>query len=65
MDWMIEVLEFNSQQGLRIFLFIISRMALGPTQPPIQLIPGTLSLEVKQSGHEAGHSPPSSDEVKE
>jgi hypothetical protein len=37
----------------------------GPTQPPIQWVPGALSLWVKQPGREADHSPPSSAEVKE
>jgi hypothetical protein len=41
------------------------RMALGPTQPPIQCVPGAPSLGVKQLGREADHSPPSSAEVKE
>jgi hypothetical protein len=36
-----------------------------PTQPPIQLVPGSLSLELKRSGREADHSPPSSVKVKE
>jgi hypothetical protein len=36
----------------------------GPTQPPIQWVPGALSLEVKRQGHEADHSPPFSAEVK-
>jgi hypothetical protein len=40
-------------------------MALGPTQPPIQWVPGALSLEVKWPGCEADHSPSSSAEVKE
>jgi hypothetical protein len=31
-----------------------SRPALGPTQPPIQWIPGTLSAEIKRPGREAG-----------
>jgi hypothetical protein len=48
-----------------MFLFtIVSRPALGPTQPPIQWVPGALSLGVKQSGREGDHSPPSSAEVK-
>jgi hypothetical protein len=41
------------------------RMVLGPTQPPIQWVPGALSLGVKRPGHEANRSPPSSAEVKE
>jgi hypothetical protein len=50
--------------GLGIFLFTTaSRTALGPTQPPIQWIPGALSLGVKWPGGEADHSPPSSAEV--
>jgi hypothetical protein len=52
--------------GLGIFLFnTMSILALGPTQPPIEWVPGALSLEVKQLGCEADHSPPSSAEVKE
>jgi hypothetical protein len=66
MSWTIGVLEFDSQWGLGIFLFTTtSRMALGPTQPPIQWVPGALSLGVKQLGIEADHSPLSSAEVKE
>jgi hypothetical protein len=51
--------------GLGIFLFTMSKTALVPTQPPIQLVPGALSLGVKRPGREADHSPPSSAEVKE
>jgi len=66
MGWKIGVLGFNSRGGLGIILFTtVSRMDLGPTQPPIQWVPGALSLEIKRSGHEADHSPPSSAEVKE
>jgi hypothetical protein len=36
----------------------------GPTQPPIQWVPGALSLGVKWPGREVDHSPPSSAEVK-
>jgi hypothetical protein len=51
--------------GVRIFLFTTaSRTALGPTQPPIQWVSEALSLGVKQPGREAGHSLPSSAEVK-
>jgi hypothetical protein len=59
-------LRFDSQWGLGIFLFTItSRIALGLTQPPIQWIPGGLSLGVEWPGCEADHSPPSSSKVKE
>jgi hypothetical protein len=65
-DWTIGVLGFDSRRRLGIFLFTTaSRTALGPTQPPIQWVPGTLSLGVKRPGRETIHSPPSSDEVKE
>jgi len=43
----------------------VHRTALGPTQPPLQWVAGTLSLGVKQLEHEADHSPPSSNKVKE
>jgi hypothetical protein len=59
-DW-----GFKSLQGLRIFLFTtMSIPDLRPTQPPIQWVPGTLYLGVKQPGHEADHPPLSSAEVK-
>jgi small neutral amino acid transporter SnatA (MarC family) len=60
------VLGFDSRPGLGIFLFTIaSRTALGPTQPPIQWVPGVLSQGVKRPVHEADHSLPSRAEVKE
>jgi hypothetical protein len=42
----------------------VSKTALGPTQPPIQCVPGALSLEVKRPGRKADHSPASSADVK-
>jgi hypothetical protein len=49
---------FESRQGLGIFLFTTaSSSALGPTEPPIQWVPGALSLEVKRPGCEADYSP--------
>jgi hypothetical protein len=66
MGWTIGVLGFDSRRGLVIFLFSTSsRTVLGPTQSPIQWVPGALSLGVKWPGREADHSPPSSAEVKE
>jgi hypothetical protein len=54
------------QAGLGIFVFIaVSRLALGPTQPPIQWVPGALSLGVMRPGREADHLSPSSVKVKE
>jgi hypothetical protein len=66
MGWTIRVLGFDSQWGLGIFLFTTtSRMALGPTQPPIQWVQGAHSLGVKWPGCEADHSSPSSAKIKE
>jgi hypothetical protein len=59
-------LGFDSRRGLGIFLFTtVSTTALGPTQPPIQWVPGALRSGVKRPGREADHSPQSSAEVKE
>jgi hypothetical protein len=45
------VLGFDSRRGLGIFLFTTaSRMAPGPTQPPIQRVPGALSVGDKAAG---------------
>jgi hypothetical protein len=53
-------------QGSRVrFLAGAPRMALGPTELPIQYVPGALSLGVKQPWREADHSPLSSAKVKE
>jgi hypothetical protein len=65
MGWTIGDLEFDSRRGLGIFLFTTaSKPALGPTQLPIQWVPGALSLELKRLGREADHSLPCSAEVK-
>jgi hypothetical protein len=61
----IGVLRFDSRRRLGIFLFTASRPALGPTHPPIQWVPGALSLGVKRPDRETDHSPPSSAEVRE
>jgi hypothetical protein len=48
---------FESRQGLGISLSTtVSRPALEPTQPPIQGVPGALSLGIKWPVHKANHS---------
>lgn len=51
---------FNSWQGQQIFLLsTASRLSLGHTKPPIELVPDTrdLSLRVKWQRHKNEHSP--------
>jgi hypothetical protein len=58
--WIAEELGFDSQHEQGIFTFsIASRLALGPTQPPIQWVLGASLPGEKQQWHEADHSPPS------
>jgi hypothetical protein len=60
------VLGFDSWRGLGIFLFTTaSRTDLGLTQPPIQWVPGALSLGIERPGCEADYLPPPSAEVRE
>jgi hypothetical protein len=55
---------FDPRQGQRIFLLApASRLALGPTQPPVGT-GGPFPLGKVRPGHDADHSPPSSAEVK-
>jgi hypothetical protein len=59
--------EANTKSDFRSQNFqnsCVYRMALGPTQPLIQWVPGALSLGVKWPGHEADHSPSPSAKVK-
>jgi len=58
------VQKFKQLKELPILFTTASRMALGPSQPPIQWVTGVLSLGVKRPGREAERSPPSSAEVK-
>jgi hypothetical protein len=50
--------------GKNFHFSLSSRPALGPTQPPIQWVPGPLSPGVKWPGREANNSAPTSAEVK-
>jgi hypothetical protein len=56
--------EENSRYGKSFLFSTTSRPTLGPTQPPIQWVPGAPSPGVKRQGRETDHSPPSSAEVK-
>jgi hypothetical protein len=48
-DWSTGGSGFDSRRGQRIFpLASVSRPALGPTQPPVQWVPGVLSPGVKR-----------------
>jgi hypothetical protein len=54
----------NLGKGKNLPFSTLSRPALGSIQPPVQWVPETLSLRVKQLGREADHSPPTSAKVK-
>jgi hypothetical protein len=58
-------IEVRSPAGAKDFpLASVSRPALGPTQPPVQWVPGVLSPGIKaRPVRDADHSPPSSVEV--
>jgi hypothetical protein len=56
---------FDSRNRQDNFLFsTASRSNLGPTQAPIQWVPGALTPGIKRQGREADHSPLFSTEVK-
>jgi hypothetical protein len=50
--------------GAKLLFSTSSTLDLGPTQPPIQWVPGALSPAVRRPGREADHSPAASAEVK-
>jgi hypothetical protein len=59
--------EYRSSSPSRVknFLFCTSsRPALGSTHPPIQWVPGAVSVGVQRPGRETDNSPPTSAEVK-
>jgi hypothetical protein len=56
---------FDRWQEQETFLLSTATIqSLGPTQPPIQWVPGALSTGVKRQGREADHSLPPSADVK-
>jgi hypothetical protein len=60
----IGVLGFDSRRGLGIFLFtIVSRTALGSTQPPIQWVPGAFYPGGKAAGARSPSLTPSTARV--
>jgi hypothetical protein len=57
--------SFSSRGRERISLFVtVFRQTLGPTQPPVHVYWGFLSLGLKQLEHETHYLLPSSSEVK-
>jgi hypothetical protein len=55
----------SSSGRFKNFLFsTLSIPVLAPTQPHIQWVPGVVFQREKWQGHEAGHSPPTSANVK-
>jgi len=63
--WTIGVLGFDSRRDLGIFLFTTaSRMALEPSQFPVQLLRWAPNSREKWHAREADHPPPSNAEVR-
>jgi hypothetical protein len=62
---MAKELGLNSWQGQEIFSSpLMFRLALRAPQPPIQEVPGAVSLGVKQQGFDGDHSHPTRAKVK-
>jgi hypothetical protein len=60
-----QVIGVRSPAGAKYFLFSAThRPALGPNQPPIQMLPRAPHAEVKWQGHAADHSPWPGAEIK-
>jgi hypothetical protein len=59
------LIQFDFRQDIEIVLFSKAyKLALEPTQPPIQWVLEPISYEVKWPGCKTDHKPPSSVEVK-
>jgi hypothetical protein len=63
-DWTTEESEFESRWVQEFSFSISSRLALGPSQPPNQWVPGALSSGIKLLGCQADHWPLTTAEVK-
>jgi hypothetical protein len=64
MGWTTEGWTSSPSRVKNFHFSLLSRLALGPTQSPIQWVTAVLSPRVKQSGREADHLPPTSAEVR-
>jgi hypothetical protein len=62
---MTEVCFLSGVEKVIPFFVTMSKLALRPTQSPNQWVLGALFPRVKQSGHEADHSPPSGAKAKD
>jgi len=58
------LISFGSRDYDTSIVTTASKPGLGPIHPPIQWVPGALSLGVKRSGREADYSPPFRIEIK-
>jgi hypothetical protein len=59
-----QTVSVTNKKNIVNWEFFSSPPALGPTQAPIQRVPGALSLRVNRPGREADHSHPLNSEVK-
>jgi hypothetical protein len=63
-NWLKRNRKLQYGVGKNFHFSMSSRQSLGPTQSPIQWVPGALSSGAKRPGREADHSPPTSAEFK-
>jgi hypothetical protein len=61
----VEIMFWGAHSYIKNAILLLAWNWFIKCKPPIQWVPGALSLGVKRPGREADHSPPSSAEVKE